>query len=87
MFSAREKIVNSFKSRLFPIKNLERIPLRQPAAESAAESTKHKKCKLKMEQEFINEIIAEERGIDNEIFLDYFKYQNPSLLVKDLISV
>ena len=24
--------------------------------------------------------------INNEIFLDYFKYQNPSFLVKDLIS-
>ena len=39
-----------------------------------------------MEQEFINKIITDEKGINNEIFLDYFKYQNPSLLVKELIS-
>ena len=39
-----------------------------------------------MEQEFINEAIADEKGINNEIFLEYFKYQNTSLLVNDLIS-
>ena len=33
----------------------------------------------------MNEIIADEKGISNEIFLDYFKYQNSSFL--DLISV
>ena len=39
-----------------------------------------------MEQEFINKIVTEEKAINNDIFLDYFKYQNPSLLVKELIS-
>ena len=34
----------------------------------------------------MNEIIADEKDINNEIFLNYFKYQNPLLLVKDLIS-
>ena len=34
----------------------------------------------------MNEIVADEKDINNEIFLDYFKYQNPSFLVKDLIS-
>ena len=34
----------------------------------------------------MNKIIADEKGINNDIFLDYFKYQNPSLLVKYLIS-
>ena len=33
----------------------------------------------------MNEIIAEEKDINNEIFSDYFKYQNPLFLVKDLI--
>ena len=33
----------------------------------------------------MNEIIDDERVINNEIFLSYFNYQNPSLLVKDLI--
>ena len=70
LLSAREKVLNSFKSRLFPIKNLDKIPTREPAAEPAAQPTKHKKSKLKVEQEFINKIIAEEKGINNETFLD-----------------
>ena len=37
-------------------------------------------------EEFINEIITAKKDINNEVFLDYFKYQNPSFLVKDLIS-
>ena len=38
-----------------------------------------------MQHEFRNEIIADEEDINNEIFLNYFKYQNPSSLVKDVI--
>ena len=38
-----------------------------------------------MQQEFIKEIRANEKDINNEIFLHYFKYQNPSFLAKDLI--
>ena len=33
----------------------------------------------------MNEIIDDKRVINNEMFLSYFNYQNPSLLVKDLI--
>ena len=39
-----------------------------------------------MQHEFRNEIIADEEDISNKIFLNYFKYQNPSSLVKDLIG-
>ena len=38
-----------------------------------------------MQQEFINKIIADKKDIRTEIFLDSFKYQNPSFFVKDLI--
>ena len=34
----------------------------------------------------MNEITADEKDINNEILLDYFKYHNPLFLVKDLIS-
>ena len=77
-FSAREKCFYSFKSRLFPIKNLDKIPTSQPTSEPAAEpatgpaaeptkevATKpgtepinQKKSKLKLQQEFMNKIIA-----------------------------
>ena len=38
-----------------------------------------------MQQEFINEIIAGEKDINDQIFWNYLKYQNPLLLVKYLI--
>ena len=38
-----------------------------------------------MEKEFLNEIIADEKGINDKIFLNCFKYQNLSFLAKDLI--
>ena len=33
LFSAREVVLNSFESNLFPIKNLDEIPTQDPAAE------------------------------------------------------
>ena len=83
LFSAREKVFNNFKSRLFPVKNLDKIPTSEPAAEPAADKTptKNKRSKLKIKLEFI----ANEKDINYEIFWDYFKYQNPSFLAKDLI--
>ena len=30
--------------------------------------------------------MADKKNINSEIFLNYFKYQNPALLLKDLIS-
>ena len=45
------------------------------------------KSRLKWQQEFINESIADDKDINNENFLGYFKYNNPSLLVRDLISI
>ena len=95
LFSTREKVLKTFKSRLFPRKNFDKIPTPEPAAEPTPEvateptettPTKHKQSKLKLHKEFMNDIIADQKDIKNEIFLDYFKFQNPPLLVKDLIG-
>ena len=51
-----------------------------------ATRTKYKKPKLRLQQECMNKIIADEKDINNEIFLNYFNPQNPLFLVKDLIS-
>ena len=37
LFSAREKVLNNFKNRLFPIKNLDKIPAREPTPEVQSE--------------------------------------------------
>ena len=78
---AREKVVNNFRSRLFPIKNLDKISTHEPTPEIAPEPTKLKKSKLKLQQKFINEIIADKEDINDHIFWNYFKYHNPLLLV------
>ena len=43
----KKKVPNDFKSRLFPIENLDKIPIHQPTreltSELATELTKHKK--------------------------------------------
>ena len=33
----------------------------------------------------MSEVIADKKDINNEMFCNYFKYQNPSFLAKDLI--
>ena len=90
LFSAKEKVLNKFKSRLFPIKNFDKIPICEStpevATEPATEPINYKKSKLKLQQEFMNEVIANEKDINYEIFWNYFKYQNPSFLEKDLIK-
>ena len=67
------------------MKNFDKIRIRETTPELATEPTKQKKSKLKLQQEFMNEIIADEKDISDEIFWNYFKYQNLSFLAKDLI--
>ena len=57
-FSARENILDNFKSRIFPIKNLDKTLTRKPTPELAIEPSKHEKNKFELQREFINEIIA-----------------------------
>ena len=47
LFSAIENVLNTFKSRLFPIKNLDKIPTREPTSEVATEPTKATKAETK----------------------------------------
>ena len=51
LFSARENVLNSFKRRLFPIKEREQAPEEIPE-----KPPKEKKSKIKLRKEFINEI-------------------------------
>ena len=85
LFSARENVLNKLGSRLFPTKKLDKIPTRELTPELATEPTKHKKSKLKLQQELMDEIMADKKDKNDEIFWNYFKYQNPTLLEKDLI--
>ena len=65
LFRARKKVLNNFKSSLFPIKNLDKIPTGEPTrkatAKLATKPTKHRKSKLKLQEEFMNEIKANKK--------------------------
>ena len=39
-----------------------------------------------MREEFLNEIVNEEKNVNEEILRNYFEYQNPSSSVKDLFK-
>ena len=76
--SKRRKVYNFITS-------LHKIVTREPTPELSKEPAKQKKSKLKLQQRFMNEVIADEKDVNDEIFWNYFKYQNPLLLAKDLI--
>ena len=78
---------------MFLIKTFDKIltrdptePETEPTPKPATEATptKHNKSKFKLQQEFMNEIIADEKDVNSKIFLNYLKYQNPSCLVNIL---
>ena len=67
-FRATGKIIINFKSRLFPITNLDKISTLEPTIKLATKPTKRRKSKLKLQQEFMNEVIANKKDISHEIF-------------------
>ena len=82
-FTVREIVVNNFKNRLFLIKNL------KPKIEMGLESEpkpKYGKLSLKL-WEYLNEIVNEEKNINEEIFRNYCKYKSQSSLGKDLKQI
>ena len=77
LFSAKEKVLNIFKSRLFPIKNLDQISTREPTEQgtelevtteqtkstnAAKAKTKHKISSLKLREEFLSKIKNEKKN-------------------------
>ena len=85
LFSAKKNVLNNFKSRLFPTIKIEKIPTREPTVDLATRPIKGMRPKSKLQQEFMNEIIANENDLNDKILWNYFNYQNPFNLAKDLI--
>ena len=75
--STREKILNNFKSKIFPIKNLGKNPTTEPTPESMV-------FDIKLRENFINKIENDEKNRNNEIFRKYFGCMNPSFLANNL---
>ena len=90
--TAREKVLNNFENRLFPIENLEQElepelepePEQEPELEPKPQPERKPKPKHReSREEFLSEIVDEEKDINEEILRNYFKYQTPASLVKD----
>lgn len=58
-FNARENVLNMFKIRFFPIKNLGKISTREPPLEPI----KQQKSKLKLQLVIVNQITANEKDL------------------------
>ena len=58
LFSERENFLYKFMRKLSRMKHLDKIPIREPTLEVAGEPTQHKKSKLKLQRQFINEGIT-----------------------------
>ena len=97
LFSAKEKVLIIFKSRLFSIKNLDQISTREPteqgtelevtteqtkSAKPTKAKTKHKISSLKLREEFLSKIKNEKKTVNETIYRDYLLYQTPSNLTK-----
>ena len=97
LFSAKEKVLIIFKSRLFSIKNLDQISTREPteqgteleviteqtkSAKPTKAKTKHKISSLKLREEFLSKIKNEKKNVNEKIYRDYLLYQTPSNLTK-----
>ena len=67
------------------MKKLDKIRTRETTPELVKEPNKKNKYKLNLQQEGMNEIIADKKDINDEIFQNYLKYQNPSFLTKELL--
>ena len=83
-------VLNNFKNRLFPIKNLkfkleEELELELEQELWRKPKPKYRIFSLISHENFLNEIVTEESYINEEIFRSFFKYQNQSSLAKDLL--
>ena len=86
LLSAREKILNNFKTNIFPTKIVESEP--EPTLFATPKPTKEraKKSQPKLCRDFFDKVAHNETNINTEIFNEYSKYQNPTFLLKDLIN-
>ena len=88
-FLVQEKInKNSFKTKIFPAKNSDKIPILEqepePTVFTTPKPTKEWTNNSKSYVDFQNKITNDETNINAEIFNEYFKYHNPTCLLKDL---
>ena len=85
----KKQLKKHFRQNSFQIKfqQLNQHPIQQYVIH--LNQQKHKLRNLKTEfknrlhQKYLNEMINDEKDINDEIFSKYFKYQNPSVLGKD----
>ena len=80
MFYVRENIVVYFKEGIFPYKgNVFKIKEKKPEEESEEKSEEEERVK-----KFIEYIENEWKGINYDLFKDYFSFAVPNILVKRL---
>ena len=93
---AREKVLNNFRSKIFPTKNQDKILTSEQSPEQAPKltlfdvseptKTQNRKSSSTFYRYFLDKIANYEPNVKNEIFNEYFKHYNPAYLIKNHIS-
>ena len=78
---AREKILDSFNSKIFPTKNFE-----HPNKNYWLHLHKKEQAKISNFNLYADLIVKDETNINTEIFIGYFGYKNPSFLLRYLYN-
>ena len=81
LFTAREIVLNSFKSNLFPTRNLDEILTQVPVTEPEVAT---KPTKVQNNNNFETKLKTKKKNINQQLFRDYFLYQTPSYLTRVL---
>ena len=87
--SAKERVLNSFKSNIFPTKIPDKVPTPNATPDPTPDPTpkpivfctpkptkepRNKISSLKLHENFLNKIVNDEKIINKEIFKKYFGY-------------
>ena len=85
-YNGREKIIEGFKNGIFPLKSDDEFEEQQTSKKSNKKEPPIKPTKIDVNK--LNElIIKKETGINRELFKNYFGFQVPTAMLKNLYKL
>ena len=85
MYHVRENIVDYFKERIFSYKgNVFKTKEKSEESEEESEEKSEEESEKERVKKFIEYIEKETKGIDYDLFKNYFDFSVPSALIKKL---
>ena len=79
-------IPNDFKSKIFPTKKFSASTRTNVICYTKQKNEGAKKSRFEFYEDLNRKVVHDETKIKTEISIEYFKYQNPSFLLRDLFN-